>query len=98
MHMRSRNEKENGLFDEFTRMAQSSCAMKWTGILVAMILSGLVARAQETNSAIDTNLVSAVNHTNTEAATSMPRDENANDNERWMSLPDCIQIALEHNF
>ena len=63
-----------------------------------MILCGFVASAQETNSAVDTNLVSAVNHTNTAYATSMPPDVNANSNERWMSLQDCIQIALEHNF
>jgi HAE1 family hydrophobic/amphiphilic exporter-1 len=100
--MRSGNENEykNGLFDESGRMAQSSREMKWTGILLAMILCGLVAGAQETNNltASDTNLVSAANHTNTEAATSMPADVNATANERWMSLEDCIQIALEHNF
>jgi len=65
-----------------------------------MILCGFVAGAQGTNNstAVDANLISAVSHTNTEAATSMPVDVNANANERWMSLEDCIQIALEHNF
>jgi outer membrane protein TolC len=95
-----RIRSNNGLFDESKRMAQSALVMKWTGILVAMALSGLLAGAQDTNtsSASDATLNMAANQTNVAPIIAMPADINATANERWMSLEDCIQIALEHNF
>lgn len=91
MHTRSRN----GLFDESKRMTHSSTTMKWFGILLAM-LCGFSVWAQDTNySALDTNIVDRVY---AEMTNAIAQDVATPKNVRQMSLRDCIEMALEHNF
>lgn len=91
MHIRSRN----GLFDESKRMPQSSRTMKWFGILLAM-LCGFSVWAQDTNSStLDTNIVDRVY---VEMTNAIAQDVQTPKNVKKMSLKDCIEVALEHNF
>jgi outer membrane protein TolC len=85
--------RRNGLFDESKRMAQSAGLMKRTGILLAMALSGFSTLAQVTNlSTVGTNYSSVPVPSHALAATNTPVAEH------WMSLQDCIEVALKHNF
>jgi len=86
---------ENGLFDESGRMPQSARAMKWFGILLAVTWS-FFGMAQDTNFS-NTNLVEP-DATYIEMTNEIARDVNMPTNSRVMSLDDCIQVALEHNF
>jgi hypothetical protein len=90
---------DNGLFDESKRMAQSSRAMKWTGFLLAMVLCGCVASAQDTNTLATTatNQVSAPDQIYAALTNTLAIETNAPVNTRELSLQDCIQLALQHN-
>src|SRR6185437_8744583 len=83
------------LFDESGRMPQSARAMKWFGILLAVTWS-FFGMAQDTNFS-NTNLVEP-DATYIEMTNEIARDVNMPTNSRVMSLDDCIQVALEHNF
>jgi len=83
--------RNNGLFDESKRMAHPSVLMKRIGILLAAVLCGFTTLAQDTN----TSSVGSTNYNpvpNIGLATT-----NVAVAERWMSLEDCIEIALQHN-
>jgi outer membrane protein len=86
--------RKNGLFDESKPMAHSSGAMKRIGILLAMALCGFSTLAQETN----TSPVGSTNYTSVPVPTHALATTNGALAERWMSLQDCIEIALQHNF
>jgi outer membrane protein len=93
-NMQIRNH--NGLFDESKRMPQSSSAMKWLGILLAVMACGLSVRAQDTDTAtLDTNVT---DRAYADMTNSIAQDLKTSGTVRVMSLPDCIQVALEHNF
>jgi outer membrane protein TolC len=92
------SSSNNGLFDESMRMSQASRLMKQIGILLVTVTVCMGAMAQDTNvmtgsgahySPLTTPTVSPVT-TNTTVSTNVM--------ERWMSLQDCIEIALKHNF
>jgi outer membrane protein TolC len=98
---------KNGLFDESKRMAQSARAMKRIGILLAAMAICSGAMAQGSASAAGapqygsisnlvnstaTNLFNSVSPVNTNTTVS------TNVTDRWMSLQDCIEVALTHNF
>jgi outer membrane protein len=86
----------NGLFDESKRMLQSSTVMKWSGILLALMVCRFSVWAQDTNTMmLDTNIIDRayVDMTN-----SIAQDLKASMTVHKMSLQDCIQVALEHNF
>ena len=86
--------RNNGLFDESKRMAHSSGSMKRTGILLAMALCGFSTLAQGTN----TLAPSSTNYTSVPVPSHALATTNTPVAERWMSLQDCIEIALQHNF
>ena len=91
MRIRSRN----GLFDELNRMPHPSLTMKWFGIVLAM-LCGFSVWAQDTNSlTLDTNIVDRVY---AEMTNAIAQDVATPKNVKKMSLQDCIEVALEHNF
>ncbi|HXT11243.1 MAG TPA: TolC family protein [Candidatus Angelobacter sp.] len=69
--------------------------MKWFGILLAVTWS-FFGMAQDTNFS-NTNLVEP-DATYIEMTNEIARDVNMPTNSRVMSLDDCIQVALEHNF
>ena len=88
---------QNGLFDESKRMAQSSRAMKWIGILLAVV-SGFFAMAQDTNtSTTGTNPAKAPVLEYEEMTNSLMADTNGPANKRELSLQDCIELTLKHN-
>jgi outer membrane protein TolC len=79
-------------------MPQSSFAMKWLGILLVALMSGLSARAADTNtSTIDTNLSSAPDEIYAELTNSLASETNTPQNIRQLSLQDCIELALKDN-
>jgi outer membrane protein len=91
--------RNNGLFDEPKRMAHSSAAMNRIGILLAAVLCGFTTLAQETNTTTAGAPVYSPMPTLSNAVPiHIPTTTNGNVLERWMSLQDCIAIALEHNF
>jgi len=104
MHRRSKN----GLFDESNRMAQSARLMKRTGILLASVMICFGAMAQDTNASAAggpqyisiTNLLNstATNLFNSVSPVTTNTTVSTNVTERWMSLQDCIEVALKHNF
>lgn len=83
--------RKNGLFDESKRMPHSARSMKWTGILLALALFGYSAVAQDTNNPTAGGPKYSDFPNNAMAGTNGPVTE------RWMSLQDCIEIALQHN-
>src|SRR6266404_7245580 len=89
----------NGLFDETNRMPQSSRSMKWLGISLVAMVSGLSVWAMDTNvsATIDTNLPSAPDAIYAELTNSLAAETNAPENARQLSLEDCIQLTLQHN-
>lgn len=92
--MQRRNH--NGLFDELKRMPQSALAMKWFGILLAVMACGLSAFAQDAdNGTLDTNIT---DRAYADMTNSIAQDLKTSATVRKMSLQDCIQVALEHNF
>ena len=91
--------RNNGLFDELKRMAHSSAVMKRIGILLATVMCGFTTLAQGTNtSAADGPVYSTMPALSNSAPLHIPTTTNGSVLERWMSLQDCIAIALEHNF
>jgi len=75
--------------------------MKWLGIyLIALVACAVSVSAEDTNalSTADTNLTTAADRALAGLTDAIPADTNAPQTERWLSLQDCIQIALEHNF
>jgi outer membrane protein TolC len=93
-NMQRRNH--NGLFDELKRMPQSALAMKWFGILLAVMACGLSAFAQDAdNGTLDTNIT---DRAYADMTNSIAQDLKTSATVRKMSLQDCIQVALEHNF
>ena len=95
------SSSKNGLFDESRRMAQSSRAMKRIGILLAAVLCGFSAAAQQTNGGYTTIPSASTNVpgspdqiyaslTNTLAA------ENSEPTEtRELSLQECIDLTVK---
>jgi outer membrane protein TolC len=80
-------------------MAHPSAAMKRIGILLAMVLCGFTSMAQETNSSTaGAPVYSSMPTVTNSAPIHISTTTNGNVLERWMSLQDCIAIALEHNF
>ena len=79
------------MFDESKRMAHPSVVMKRIGILLATVLCGFSTLAQDPNA-------SSVGSTNYNP---VPNIGMATTNvavaDRWMSLEDCLEIALQHN-
>lgn len=70
--------------------------MKWFGILLVAMVFGLSAMAQDTDtSTLDTNVTDRAYAAMTN---SIAQDIQTPGNIRTMSLQDCIQVALEHNF
>ncbi len=96
MQMRS----NNGLFDESRPMPQSRFVIKRFGILLISAALALSTRAQETNASTlgGTNLTTTADRELAGLTNSLPADTNAPQRERWVSLDDCIRIALRHNF
>jgi outer membrane protein TolC len=90
--------RHNGLFDESKRMPQSSPAMKWLGILSALMISGLSAWAADTNvsATAETNLIGP-DQIYAELTNSLAAETNSSQNVRQLSLQDCIQLTLQHN-
>jgi len=88
------------LFDELHRMAHSSTVMKRIGILLAAILCVFSTRAQETSTSnAGGPHYSPIPNTSTDGLKLAPGNAmTTNMVERWLSLQDCIQIALQHNF
>jgi outer membrane protein TolC len=72
--------------------------MKWFRILLLLAACGLSARAEETNvtSGLNTNLPPVERKTFASLPVRLP--EGMNSEERWLSLEDCIRVALQHNF
>jgi len=73
--------------------------MKWTGILLVVILCGFVARAQDTNTSTTTatNQASAPDQIYAALTNSLAIETNVTENTRELSLQDCIQLTLQHN-
>jgi outer membrane protein len=98
----------NGLFDESNRMAQSARAMKRIGILLASVMTCFGAMAQDANSSAAgapqyssiTNLLNSTSTNLLNAVSPISKNTTVSTNveERWMSLQDCIEIALKHNY
>ncbi|HWD92893.1 MAG TPA: TolC family protein [Verrucomicrobiae bacterium] len=77
-------------------MPQSALAMKWFGILLAVMACGLSAFAQDAdNGTLDTNIT---DRAYADMTNSIAQDLKTSATVRKMSLQDCIQVALEHNF
>src|SRR5437762_3058722 len=85
-------QNSNGWFDESQRMPQSSLAMKWLGILLVALAPELYAQTGETNASAGPAAISS------DVASAPKVSTGSSLNFRPMSLQDCIQIALEHNF
>ena len=72
--------------------------MKWLGILLVAMVSGLSAWAQDTDTAtINTNLVAASDAIYAELTNSLATETNVPGVTRKLSLEDCIQLTLQHN-
>jgi outer membrane protein len=81
------------LFDESKRMAHSSGSMKRIGIFLAAVLCGFSTLAQETNAASG----GAPKYSSVPVPDRALATTNSQVTERWMSLQDCIETALQHN-
>ena len=68
--------------------------MNRIGILLAAVLCSFSALAQDT---ISTGNYSPISNTVPNLA-NVTATTNLTATERWMSLQDCIEIALQHNF
>jgi outer membrane protein TolC len=80
-------------------MSHSRFVTKWTGILLALVVFGVSARAADTNALADvnTNLPAAPDQIYTELTNSLAEQINAPVTVRKMSLQDCIELTLKHN-
>ena len=93
---------KNGLFDESRRMAQSARAMKRIGILLAALLCGFGAAAQQTNgyTTIPSQGANAPGNPDQVYAAltnTLAMENNAPTETRQLSLQECIDLTLKNN-
>jgi outer membrane protein TolC len=93
--------KSNGLFDPVTQILQYRRHMKWSGLFFILLATGFTLQAQ-TNSYIEpanTNVVAlATNIPALYTNSLMTYSAAPATNVTQLSLEDCVQMTLEHNF
>jgi outer membrane protein len=90
---------KNGLFDESQRIAQSSRVMKRTGILLAALLCGFGACAQQysTLPSSGTNTPGGPDQVYAELTNSLAAQNSAPNETRELSLQECIDLTVKNN-